>query len=354
MLASVSPDALGTDGVSAGFVGWVVGAALPVAIAEIGYARRSSPVGEPWWRLRPSPRDGSVRPVDWESTMPPPRTALRPRWESSSDPADEDDIVEFLLTVAVVAVLTAGVFFGAAAVARFAVFALCGAAFSIAFVGAFAAWRRRVLPPGARHVILRGGLIATLATIALLWFSRTTFRGLSYAQVHRQTLAAPLRKRPGEVHKLFGTDGLLLYGALALGVMLALGLIITVLIDGWAMLAATRLGEGSTNSFYGWLAQLYPRRQLRLWVSATIVGVVSLLLCTGAILTWYDKAKAKGEVVPAEVPIVRNPPGTITPPPSTAAPSTSTGTGPAGSTTSVPTAFTVPVAPPGATTTTAR
>ena len=334
---------------SAGFVGYVVGAALPVAISEIGYARRNAPAGTTWWR--PNRQGIGTQPVDWETTMPPPRTALRPRWESSSDPADEDDLIEFLVTVAVVAVLAAGLLFGAAAVARFAVFALCGAALSVAFVGAYAAWRRRVLPPGARHVIIRGGVIATVATATLLWFSRTTFRNLSYAQVRHDVLGVALTKRPGEVHKLFGTDGLLLYGALALGVMLALGLIVTVLVDGWAMLAATRLGEGSHSSFYGWLAQLYPRRQLRLWVSATIVGVVALLLSTGAILSWYDKAKAKGEVVPAEVPIVRDPPGTIKPPPTTTTTTTTTTTEePASTTSPIRPVFTVPIAPPGVTT----
>ncbi len=344
---------------SAGFVGFVVGAAIPVAISEIGYARRSAPPGASWWRAKPSA--DTRRRVDWESTMPPPRTALRPRWESSSDPADEDDLGEFLVTVAVVAMLTAGVFFGASALARFAVFALCGAALAIAFVGAYAAWRGRILPPGARHVVIRGGVIAIVATAALLWFSRTTFRGLSYAEVRRGALRASLTKRPAEVHKLFGTDGLLLYGALALGVMLAIGLIISVLVDTWAMLAATRLGEGSRSSFYGWLAQLYPRRQLRLWVSTGIVGLVSLLLCTGAILTWYDKAKSKGDVVPAEVPIVRTPPGKVVPPPppttttatttTTTTATTATTSGRSGDattgTTTVATGSRVPLAPPG-------
>jgi hypothetical protein len=79
------------------------------------------------------------------------------------------------------------------------------------------------------------------------------------------------------------------------------------------MLAATRLGEGSRSAFAAWLAQLYPRRQLRLWVTTTIIGVVMLLLVSGAVLKTYDRWQRETEIKPGLVPIVPTPPGTIVP-----------------------------------------
>jgi hypothetical protein len=245
--------------------------------------------------------------------MPAPRSSLRPRWESSSDPADEDDLIEFLVTVAVVVLLAGAIFFGSSSLARFVMFAICGGAFGAAGIGAYAWVAGRELPPGGRHVVVRGAVIAVVAGVALHWFRRTRFRGLTFATIHDTVAKVKLARRPGEVHKVFDTDGVLLYVSLALGVMFAVGLLLTVLVDTMAMLAATRLGEGSRSAFDGWLAQLYPRRQLRLWVSTAIVGIVTLLLVAGTFLGWYDHYKDSNDIKPATVPIVANPPGLVVP-----------------------------------------
>jgi hypothetical protein len=291
---------------SAGFLGFLLGVAIAVALAELGAVRRR--------RLEVSAaRARSGQRTDWESTMPPPRSTLRPRWESSSDPADEDDLIEFLVTVVAVVLLAAGIFFGASSLARFIIFFICGAALGAAGVGVYSWIARRELPPGGRHVVVRGAVVAIVAGIALHWFVRTRFRGLTFARIHDAVLKAKLVHRPGQVHKLFETDGVLLYASLAAGVMLAVGLLVTVLVDVMAMLAATRLGEGSRSSFNGWLAQLYPRRQLRLWVSTVIVAAATIILVAGTALGWYDHYQKNNDVKPGPVPIVANPPGTIVP-----------------------------------------
>ena len=95
--------------------------------------------------------------------------------------------------------------------------------------------------------------------------------------------------------------------------MFAIGLLIMALVDLVAMLAATRLGEGSKSAFAAWLAQLYPRRQVRLWVTTGIIGTLMFLLVGGALLNGYDRWQRETEIKPAPVPIVRNPPGTVVP-----------------------------------------
>ncbi len=321
---------------SAGFLGFLLGAAVAVALAELGAVRRR--------RLEVSAaRARSAQRTDWESTMPPPRSSLRPRWESSSDPADEDDLIEFLVTVVVVVVLAAGIFFGASSLARFLMFFICGAALGASGVGVYSWIARRELPPGGRHVVVRGAVVAVVAGVALHWFVRTRFRGLTFARIHDAVLETKLVHRPGQVHKLFDTDGVLLYTSLAVGVMLAVGLLVTVLVDVMAMLAATRLGEGSRSSFNGWLAQLYPRRQLRLWVSTVIVAAATIILVAGAALGWYDHYQKNNDVKPGPVPIVANPPGTIVP---VTVPGPITATVPL----SPPAETTVPGAPPAETT----
>ena len=291
---------------SAGFLGFVLGAAVAVACAEYVVLRRRAAAGSSGW-----PRDR--HPANWDSTMPPPRSSLRPRWESSSDPADEDDLIEFLVTVVAVVVLTAAVFFGSSSLARFVMFSICGGAWGATGVGVYAWVAGREMPPGGKHVVIRGGVIAVVAGLALHWFLRTRFRGLTFDTIHAAVLKVKLVHRPGEVHKAFASDGVLVYLSLAIGVMLALGLLRTVLGDVMAMLAATRLGEGSRSAFNGWLAQLFPRRQLRLWVSTTIVGTTTLLLVAGTALGWYDHYQRNNDVKPAAVPIVATPPGLIVP-----------------------------------------
>ncbi|MCU1504561.1 MAG: hypothetical protein JWM12_3915 [Ilumatobacteraceae bacterium] len=290
---------------SAGFLGFVLGVAVAVALAELGAARRRSGVATRHARLG--------QPTDWDSTMPPPRSSLRPRWESSSDPADEDDLIEFLVTVVVVALLAGGIFFGASSLARFVTFFVCGSALGAGGIGVYAWIIGRNLPPGGRHVVVRGVVVAIVAGVALHWFLRTAFRDLTFDRIHASVLKVKLVHRPGEVHKLFDTDGVLLYASLAVGVMFAIGLLLTVLVDVMAMLAATRLGEGSRNAFDGWLAQLYPRRQLRLWISTAIVGTITILLVAGAALGWYDHYRQNNDIKPAPAPIIANPPGTVVP-----------------------------------------
>ncbi|MFT3854134.1 MAG: hypothetical protein QM733_15535 [Ilumatobacteraceae bacterium] len=296
---------------SAGSVGFVLVAAIPVALAEVGHHRRSKRAEREgrWW-LAEHP--------DWDASMPPPRTSLRPRWESSSDPADEDDLIEFLVTVAAVVLLTGGLFFTSAKLPWFLVFGLCGALLGTAGVGIYSLVVKRHLPPGARQVIARGAVVGVAAGIALHWFTRTEWRAVSFTAIHDGIVGADLVKRPGRIHELFGGDGVMLTFSLGLGVMFAIGLLIMALVDLVALLAATRLGEGSKSALDAWMAQLYPRRQVRLWVSTGIIGLVMLLLVGGAFLNTYDSRERDTEIKPATVPIVANPPGTVVPPTTTA------------------------------------
>ncbi|MEO5900684.1 MAG: hypothetical protein ABIR68_11235, partial [Ilumatobacteraceae bacterium] len=208
--------------------------------------------------------------------------------------------------------------------ARFLMYGICGGALGAAGAGAYAWITRRELPPGGRHVVVRGLVLSIVAGVALHWFLRTRFRGLTFQTIHAAVLKVKLVHRPGQVHKVFDTDGVLLYASLAIGTMFALGLLLTVLVDVMAMLAATRLGEGSRSAFNGWLAQLYPRRQLRLWISTAIVAVAALLLVAGTVLGWYDHYQKNNDIKPAPVPVVANPPGLVVPltVPTTVAPST--------------------------------
>lgn len=295
---------------SAGSAGFVLGAAVPIALAEVGAfrrARRAEREGR-WWR---------EEHPDWDAAMPAPRTSLRPRWESSSDPADEDDLVEFIVTVVAVVALTAGLFFSASKVPQFLVYGLCGAVIGTAGVGVYSWIVKRHMPPGAHQVTIRGFVIGIAAGIALHWFTRTQWRTLTFQQIHESVLTVKLTERPGHIHEVFENDGLLLTISLGLGVMFAIGLLIMALVDLAAMLAATRLGEGSKSAFARWLAQLYPRRQVRLWVTTGIIGAVMLLLVGGAVLNTYDRWQRDTDVNPAPAPIVRNPPGTVVPPPTT-------------------------------------
>jgi hypothetical protein len=303
--------------VSAGSAGFLVGAAIPIALAEVGAFRRFKRAEREgrWWS------DG---PSDWDATMPAPRTTLRPRWESSSDTADEDDLIEFAVTIIAVVVLTAGLFLGASSLPRFIVFGICGALLATAGVGVYSWIAGRHMPPGARHVIIRGAIIGVAAGVALHWFMRTKWRTLTFELIHAAIVDDKLTKRPGTIHDAFGGDGVLLTVSLALGVMFAIGLLIMALIDLMAMLAATRLGEGSKSAFAAWLAQLYPRRQLRLWVTTAIIGTLMLLLVGGALLNSYDSWKKDTEIKPSPSPIVVNPPGTVVPPTTTTTTTTST------------------------------
>ena len=290
----------------AGLAGFLVGAVVPVVLAEIGAFRRFKRAEREgrWW---------AEGPTDWDATMPAPRTSLRPRWESSSDPADEDDLLEFLVTVIAVILLTGGLLFGAGNISRFIVFFLCGGVLGTTGVGVYSWIAGRHMPPGARHVIIRGAVVGIAAGIALHWFARTVWRGISYVIVHDVVATARIVKRPGQVHDLFGSDGVLLYISLAIGLMFAIGLLIMALIDLAALLAATRLGEGSRGAFTAWLAQFYPRRQLRLWISTAILGVLMLLLVSGALLKGYDRWQKETEIKPGPVPIQSDPPGTVVP-----------------------------------------
>ena len=295
---------------SAGSAGFLLGAAIPVALAEVGAFRRfkrAEREGQ-WWR---------EEHPDWDAAMPPPRTSLRPRWESSSDPADEDDLVEFLVTVVAVVLLTAGLFLGASKLPTFLVFGLCGALLGTAGVGVYSWIVERNMPPGAQQVVVRGALIGIAAGIALHWYTRTQWRSVSFVVVHDGVVAAKIIERPGRIHELFDNDGVLLTASLALGVMFAIGLMIMALIDLVAMLAATRLGEGSKSAFAAWIAQLYPRRQVRLWVTTGIIATLMLLLVGGALLNTYDSWQRDTEIKPATVPVVPNPPGTVLPPTTT-------------------------------------
>ena len=295
---------------SAGSAGFLLGAAIPVALAEVGAFRRfkrAEREGQ-WWR---------EQHPDWDAAMPPPRTSLRPRWESSSDPADEDDLVEFLVTVVAVVLLTAGLFLGASKLPTFLVFGLCGALLGTAGVGVYSWIVERNMPPGAQQVVVRGALIGIVAGIALHWYTRTQWRSVSFVLVHDGVVAAKITQRPGRIHELFDNDGVLLTASLALGVMFAIGLMIMALIDLVAMLAATRLGEGSKSAFAAWIAQLYPRRQVRLWVTTGIIATLMLLLVGGALLNTYDSWQRDTEIKPATVPVVPNPPGTVLPPTTT-------------------------------------
>lgn len=295
---------------SAGSVGFVLGAAIPVALAEVGAFRRFKRAEREgrWW-LAEHP--------DWDASMPPPRTSLRPRWESSSDPADEDDLIEFLVTVAAVVLLTGGLFFTAAKLPWFLAFGLCGALLGSAGVGVYSLIVKRHLPPGARQVIARGAVVGIAAGIALHWFTRTEWRAVSFPLIHDSVVTVQLTSRPGRIHEVFENDGILLTVSLGLGVMFAIGLMIMALVDLVAMLAATRLGEGSKSALDAWMAQLYPRRQVRLWVTTGIIGVLMLLLVGGAFLNTYDSWQRDTEIKPATVPIVANPPGTVVPPTTT-------------------------------------
>ena len=313
---------------SPGFFGFVLGAAVPVVLAEVGAFRRDRRAEREgrWW---------DDQTVDWDATMPAPRTSLRPRWESSSDPADEDDLVEFIVTVVAVLLLTAGLFFGASNLPRFLVFALCGAVLGTTGVGVYSWVAGRNMPPGARHVVVRGAVVGVVAGIALHWFTRTEWRTLTFVKIHDAVVVVKLVKRPGQVHEVFGNDGLLLDLALAVGVMFAIGLLIMALIDLVAMLAATRLGEGSRSAFAAWLAQLYPRRQVRLWVSTAIIGTLMIVLVGGSLLRTYDRYQNDSQIKPGLVPIVANPPGTVVPltAPSTTVAATTTTTAAVGETT---------------------
>ena len=302
---------------SAGSAGFLLGAAIPVALAEVGAFRRFKRAEREgrWWR---------EQHPDWDATMPPPRTSLRPRWESSSDPADEDDLVEFLVTVVAVVLLTAGLFFSASKLPTFLVFGLCGLLLGTAGVGVYSWIVGRNMPPGARQVIIRGAVIGVVAGIALHWYTRTQWRSVTFALVHDGVVTAKITERPGRIHELFDNDGVLLTASLALGVMFAIGLLIMALIDLVAMLAATRLGEGSKSAFAAWIAQLYPRRQVRLWVTTGIIGVLMFVLVGGALLNTYDTWQRDTEIKPATVPVVPNPPGTVLPPTTTTTTTTTT------------------------------
>jgi hypothetical protein len=308
--------------VSTGFVGFVLGVAAPVAMAELRSVRRRRRVMEDTTEF------GRHAP-DWDTTMPLPRTAMRPRWESNSDPADEDDLAEFLVTVGLAVLLTAGVLLTSSSLPGFLSWLLLGAVVGMLGLAVHAMIVGRQLPPGARHVVSRGVGVAFAATLALLWVGSTRYHLLSISTVRSALVKVSLTHRPGEVHAVFGTDGVLLVATVALGMMLAIGLVVAALVDLTAMFAATRLGEGSRRAFTGWLAQLYPRRQLRLWVSAALVALAAFLLCSGAVLRWYDHYKANSEVHPATPPIVAVPPGTVLPPATTTttARSTTTTTG---------------------------
>ncbi len=148
--------------------------------------------------------------------MPAPRTSLRPRWESSSDPADEDDLLEFLVTVIAVILLTGGLLLGAGNVSRFIVFFLCGAVLGTTGVGVYSWIAGRHMPPGARHVIIRGAVVGIAAGIALHWFARTVWRGIELRD-------RPRRRRHGNDRQATrsrcttcsGATGVLLYISLA-------------------------------------------------------------------------------------------------------------------------------------------
>ncbi|MEO5723062.1 MAG: hypothetical protein ABIQ39_07420 [Ilumatobacteraceae bacterium] len=279
-----------------GLLGFVLGLVVPVAFSELGMARKRR-------HDAASRRFADAQP-NWDATMPAPRTALRPRWESNSDPADEDDLGEFIVTVVLALLITAAILFTASSVARFALFFLSGATLGGTSVIGYGWLKHRVLPPGARHVVVRSGIVGVIASFALLWFTRTTFHSLSYPRVRSALLNVSLRHRPAQVQTSFGTDGTMLYLSLAVGLMLVVGLLVSLIIDAAATLAAARLGEGSLRPIDRWLAQFYPRRQLRVWITSVLVSVVAFMLCAGVLLPVYDHFKLKPVIKPGLAPTV--------------------------------------------------
>ena len=176
---------------SAGFIGFVLGAAAPVAMAELRSVRRRRKA------MEDSTEFGRHAP-DWDTTMPLPRTALRPRWESNSDPADEDDLAEFLVTVALAVVLTLGALMTSSSLPGFVTWFLVGTVAGMLGLAGHALIVQRQLPPGARHVLARGLAVLLAATIALLWVGSTRYHLLSISGIRSALLRVSLlcRRKP--------------------------------------------------------------------------------------------------------------------------------------------------------------
>jgi len=271
-------------GLSSEVVGFLVGALAGVVI-DVVTGRRPKPTDVATRLREKRPRH------EWETAMPAPRTSMRPRWEGALDPADEDDWLESMVVwigSVAVAVATVATSWWLGPFAAFAVLGLTA-------VGALAGLRHwtvgRDVPPGGRQVVLRTLTTVVIAGPALMWVTSTTHRGLTLDRIHDVVFRVPLTEQPGVLTRDLDAEGWVLLLVLAAGITLAVAALVMALVDVLATFAMTRLGEGSTNAFTGWMASFYPRRQARPWVSAIAISLLAFLLCTGTVLRWYDEIR---------------------------------------------------------------